>query len=239
MLQALPLPVFDLPRAGRALSSLLKNPDDLPQVFTIIESMSGTAIHRLYLGMRLRKSGARILAKRPDIAPILMDREALAKMPEGSLGRAYLEFVTSEGISPEGIKDASVKGHVADTSVEAFTYIHHRMRDTHDLWHATTGYKGDLVGELAVLAFTLGQNWNNAIAMIVVAGLLKGLGGGESTLIVDAFRRGVRAEWFPAQEWESLLPLPLEEVRARLHVGAPPSYKVVRTSALRAEGVLS
>jgi ubiquinone biosynthesis protein COQ4 len=239
MLQALPLPVFDLPRAGRALSSLLKNPDDLPQVFTIVESMSGTAIHRLYLGMRVRKSGARLLAKRPDIAPILMDRDALARMPEGSLGRAYLEFVTTEGISPEGIKDASIKGHVADASLETFTYIHHRMRDTHDLWHAATGYKGDLVGELAVLAFTLGQNWNTAIAMIVVAGLLKGLGGGESALVLDAFRRGVRAEWLPALEWEALLPLPLDEVRARLKIEPAPSYKVVRTSELRAEGVLS
>jgi ubiquinone biosynthesis protein COQ4 len=31
---------IDLPRAARALSALIKNPDDLPQVFDLIDSMS-------------------------------------------------------------------------------------------------------------------------------------------------------------------------------------------------------
>ena len=45
------------------------------------------------------------------------------------------------------------------------TRIHQRMRDTHDLWHAATGYKGDVVGELAVLAFTLAQNFGSLDAL--------------------------------------------------------------------------
>ncbi len=36
MIDALPLPHFDLPRASRALAALLRDPDDLPQVFTLI-----------------------------------------------------------------------------------------------------------------------------------------------------------------------------------------------------------
>ena len=238
MLDALPLPHFDLPRAGRALAALMRNPDDLPQVFTLIDAMSGTAPHRLVLGLRRSRRGARLLRDRPDIVPTLVDRSALGRLPDGSLGRAYLAFVESEGISPEGIRDASVAGEGGDYLRDDFRYGHQRLRDTHDLWHAATGYKGDVVGELALLAFTLAQHWNTAVAMIIVAGLIKGLGRSESRVIVDGFRRGRAARWLPAQEWESLLALPLEDVRARLNLGAPPVYTPIRTSELRAEGVI-
>jgi ubiquinone biosynthesis protein COQ4 len=237
MLDTLPLPAFDVPRATRALGALLKNPDDLPQVFTLIESISGTAPHRLFFGMKRRKTGARLLRDRPDIVPILSNREGLRALPAGSLGRAYLDFVESEGISPEGIQEACVEGE-AGTRAKAFDYVHQRMRDTHDVWHAATGYKGDVVGELALLAFTLGQNWNVAIAMIVLGGIAKGLGRDHLLLILKSYRRGRKAEWLPAVDWESLLALPLEDVRARLKVGAPPEYVAVRTDQLRAEGVL-
>jgi len=239
MLDALPLPTYDLPRAGRALGALLRDPDDLPQVFTLIESMSGTSPHRLYLGMKRSKTGARLLREQPDIVPLLADRDGLRALPDGSLGRAYLAFVENEGISPQGIREASVVGEDGRRRGKAFLYVHQRMRDTHDVWHAVTGYQGDVVGELALLAFTCAQNWNTAVAMIIVAGLIKGLGGSELGVVVNGFRRGRAAAWLPAQDWESLLSLPLEEVRKRLKVGAPPEYTPVRTSQLRADGVIA
>lgn len=235
---SLPLPHYDVRRAGAALAALLRNPDDLPQVFTLIESMSGTSPHRLLLKMRKSERGARVLREEPNIVPLLADREGLRKLPEGSLGRAYLAFVESEGISPEGILDASVAGE-SEGRPEAFRFIHARMRDTHDLWHAATGYKGDVLGELSLLAFTLAQNWNSAVALIVVTGMLKWLGHGDTSLILDGFRRGRNAAWLPEQEWEKLLALPLSEVRERLKLSAPREYAPVRTSQLRAEGVLA
>jgi ubiquinone biosynthesis protein COQ4 len=120
----------------------------------------------------------------------------------------------------------------------AFRYLHDRLTDTHDLWHAAVGYKGDVLGELALLAFIVAQHWNTAIAMIVVAGIVKGLGHGETKVVLDGYRRGRAAAWLPAQEWEELLPLPLHEVRARLRLDSPPEYRVVRSGQLRAEGVI-
>jgi ubiquinone biosynthesis protein COQ4 len=237
MLDALVLPRFDLPRAGRALAALIRDPDDLPQVFTLIESMSGTAPHRLLFAFRRSESGARLLRDRPDIVPLLSDRAGLRALPEGSLGRAYLAFVESEGISPAGIKTAS-EGLVIDPRRAAFAFLHQRMRDTHDLWHAATGYKGDVLGEASLLAFTLAQNWNTGIAFIVAAALLKGFGRLETKVIRDGYRRGREAAWLPAQDWESLLPLPLDEVRTRLKLGAPAVYTPVRTSELRAAGMI-
>jgi ubiquinone biosynthesis protein COQ4 len=232
------LPRFDVARASRALAALVRDPDDLPQVFTLIESMSGTAPHRLLLRLKLSRSGSRILRDRPDIVPTLADRAALRELPAGSLGRAYLDFVESEGISPQGIQEASTLGESGKRS-DAFKYIHQRMRDTHDLWHAVTGYKGDVVGELSLLAFTLAQYWNTAVAMIILAGLLKGFGKNETHVILDGWKRGRAARWLPAEEWETLLALPVEEVRTRLKLGAPPVYTPVRTATLRAEGLIA
>src|SRR5262245_1013738 len=65
---------FDVPKAGRALRALLRDPDDLPQVFTLIESLSGTAPYRLLSGFERSKSGKRLLQEKPDILPILADR---------------------------------------------------------------------------------------------------------------------------------------------------------------------
>src|SRR5277367_2749057 len=101
MLTSLPLPRFDVLRAGRALAALLRDPDDLPQVFVLIDAISGTAPHRLLFALGRTERGARLLRERPDILPILADRSALRRLPEGSLGRAYLAFVESEGITPE------------------------------------------------------------------------------------------------------------------------------------------
>ena len=237
MVSSLPLPRFDVVRAGRALGALLKDPDDLPQVFTLIDSMSGTAPFRLLYSFRRSGTGSRLLRDRPDIGARLCDRAALRALPAGSLGRAYLAFVESEGITPEGIREASEQAAERYGSPE-MEYLRMRMRDTHDLWHTVTGYKGDVLGELALLAFTLGQHWNSAIAAIVAAGLLKGFGHTDTGLVFEGFRRGRAAAWLPPQDWESMLAEPLDEVRARLKVGAPPDYTPVRSAQLRAEGIV-
>jgi ubiquinone biosynthesis protein COQ4 len=238
MTQSFALPHFDLPRAGRALSALLRDPDDLPQVFTLIDAISGTAPHRLLHGFRRTESGTRLLRDRPDIVPTLTNREWLRSLPEGTLGRAYLAFVESEGITADGIRTASLEGAGARGRPANFVYLHQRMRDTHDLWHALTGYKGDVIGELSLLAFTLGQHWNTGVALIIAAALLKGWSTGLGGMVRDGFRRGRASAWLPAQEWESLLELPLATVRARLKIAAPPEYVPLRTTDMRAQAIL-
>ncbi len=230
-------PHYDVSRAVRAVRTLLRDPDDLPEVFALIDAMSGTAPIRLLRGFRRSPSGRAILRERRDIVPLLADRAALRALPAGTLGRAYLDFVESEGISAEGIRDASAPSelHRADTDV---AYVQRRMRDTHDLWHAATGYEGDVVGELALLSFLLGQHWNSAIAMLVLAALAKGLSAGFQGVLLDGFRRGRGAEWLPSQDWEVMLAMPVDEVRARLGLGAPPVYTPVRTQELRVRGIV-
>ncbi|MGH7329780.1 MAG: Coq4 family protein [Polyangiaceae bacterium] len=228
-------------RAVRAACILANDPDDLPQVFTIIESLSMNTLQRIADRMQKSPSGRRMLESRPDIVDILADRAALARMPEGSLGRAYLAFVESENISAAGIRDAATKGMTHTANIPApLDWVHARMRDTHDLWHAATGYAGDVVGEMGLLGFTLAQTHNPGIAFLLSIGISKtfhakvGDGSESRRVIADGFRRGKKAAWLADQEWEALLPLQLAEVRRRLELDAPPVYTQLRSAEIKA-----
>ena len=230
-----PAASFSPRRALQALARLLRDPDDLPQVFTVIQSLSGRTPTRML--RQLRATAGALVDARPDIVPTLADREALRRLPAGSLGRAYLAFVESEGISAEGIIEANERGRVAvaEEVPAELVWLQHRMRDTHDLWHALTGYKGDVLGEAALLAFIFAQTGNPGVGLMVGAALLKTIGERDARrVILDGFRRGRRAAWLPAVAWESLLARPVDEVRVELGVDSLPSYTPLRSAELRA-----
>jgi len=161
----------------------------------------------------------------------MLDRQALLGLPEGSLGREYLRFLDREGITTEGLVDASRAGRHEDGSVSPeLVYLRNRMRDSHDLWHVVTGYHGDLIGEASLLAFTFAQTRNPGIGLVVAAAWLRGRESSVRRMIRRGFLRGRRAAWLPDVRWEELLHLPVAEVRRRLNVDAPPEYQPVRTS---------
>jgi ubiquinone biosynthesis protein COQ4 len=228
---------FEPVRALRAARILFGDPDDLPQVFTIIESLSGNTLERIWRRMQASESGQRLLTQRPDLVERLADRAALARLPEGTLGRGYLAFVERENISAEGIRAAAEKG-MQRTLPDPLDFVAARMRDTHDLWHVVTGHSGDVLGETALLAFIFAQTFNPGIGLIIGLGIAKTLrtpqGKEARATIADGFRRGRRTQWFPAVEWEKLLALPLSEVRARLSAGAPVVYTPIRSAQLKA-----
>lgn len=225
--------------ALRALRALSQDPDDLPRVFTIIESLPGRAPQRTLGRMRRSPSGRALLAERPSIAPLLSDRGALAALPAGSLGRAYLAFAEREQISAQGILDANDAGRLyAEGEVDADdAFMADRMRDTHDLWHVVTGYGADLRGETAVLAFSYAQTRHPGVALVIGLAVLRRVPGIVG-LVRDAYRRGARASFLPAVRWEELLARPLAEVRAELGVEPAPPYERLESATLRAEGKL-
>jgi len=223
-------------RAWRAARVVAEHPENLAQVFTIIESLSFDTMHRLHRRLAHSERGRMLLGQRPNIVDRLTDREALARLPEGSLGRAYLTFVEREHISAEGIRAASVEGAPGAAKLPPpYDYVHARMRDTHDLWHAVTGMAGDLVGEVALLAFTFAQTWNPAIALIIGIGLHKTAGWPDARPVFwEMFRLGQHAAWLPEQPWETWLDRPLDEVRRELGIEAISHYRELRVEELAA-----
>jgi ubiquinone biosynthesis protein COQ4 len=220
--------------ALRAIRALIKNPDDTPRVFDVIDALSGNHGERLFARFRRSAGGARLLASRPNLLAVLSDRQHLLGLPPGTLGRTYGEFMGREQISADGLVQASMEGGRGldpDLPPER-AWFGARLRDMHDLWHVVTGYNRDLIGEAALLSFTFAQTKNPGIGFIVLVAWLRATGDFHwaRPMIREGYRRGRRAAWLPEQAWEELLSLPISQVRSRLGLGEPPVYAQVRSA---------
>src|SRR5262245_61627185 len=100
--------------ALRAIRALIRNPDDTARVFDVIDALSGNHGERLFERFRRTSAGVRLLARRPNLLAVLSDREGLASLPPGSLGRTYAEFMGREQISADGLVQASMEGGRTD-----------------------------------------------------------------------------------------------------------------------------
>lgn len=213
-----------------ATRAALANPEDTSQVFRIAEALSFGQPGRMLRRYQSHPTGRRLLAEREDLLATLRDRAALEAMPAGSLAHAYLAFLDAEGITADGLVQASQDGTSAEYNRgdDDLAWVRRRMRDSHDLWHTVTGYHGDLVGEASLLAFTFAQTGHPGIGFLAGLGLTFGIHTQSRTMIADGFRRGRRARWLPPTDWLALLPRPLDEVRRGLSIEAVPPYEEVR-----------
>ncbi len=212
-------------RALQAMYRLNKNPDGTEEVFHLYESLEGDAPTRYVKRMRASASGRAILDGRPRLLDALTDRDALAAMPHGSLGRRYLDFVTTGNITAEGLVEASESTGRAWASDADETYLMDRIRDMHDLWHVVTGYDRDLVGEASLVAFTAMQLPNlGGFALTLTGLMITGRNADARRTIRRAMRRGKRAKWLVAAQWETLLSQPISRVRDQLNIDPPRPY---------------
>ena len=83
-----------------ALRQLVADPDDTPRVFEITRALGLPSLRRGALRFKSTPVGRRVLAEQIDLLDTLRDRAALAKLPAGTLGRAYHDFVYREEGAP-------------------------------------------------------------------------------------------------------------------------------------------
>jgi ubiquinone biosynthesis protein COQ4 len=219
-------------KAFRALLRLFKNKEDTAQVFEIMRALSGKSVPNGYARLLSTPQGGAIAYRRQELAVVLSDRAFLGSLPEGSVGRAYLDFVTSQNISAEGLIEESRKG--AEKAIDAehpYAWYGRRMRDVHDLWHILTGYSRDALGESCVVAFSYSQTKSLGFGLIAWGGIFKirpALPGHPVYQAVkQAFRHGREAKWLPGEDYIKLLAEPLEAARVRLNVQRPTFYEAV------------
>ena len=216
-------------RAAKSLINIIRDPNDTTHVFALLDSIEAGNLRRLARRLLATPVGERLYDAETDLLAVLTDRDALRALPEGSFGRAYLDFVEREDITAEGLVEASAA--IQPLSDPRYEFTRKWMRDTHDLWHVATGYRGDVVGELSLLAFNYAQCGGAGIGLITLAGYVQLLRYGDEPsrrLVRAGWRRGQRARWLVATNWLELLPRPLEEVRAELGLGDPLAYDEVR-----------
>lgn len=213
-----------------ALKALLADPEATHHVFTIVRALSGKTLLRGFNRFSATATGRRVLDEQRNLVLTLQNRSWLSTLPEGSLGRAYLNFVETEQLTADGLVEASESGDPILSP--ALARYGERLRDQHDLWHVSCGYGRDVAGEASLLALTVAQTRNPGLALIAVAGMLKIArqtgDRGIFSAVIEGFRNGRRMAWLPAVDWEAELARPLDRVRDDLGIREPRAYQDFR-----------
>jgi ubiquinone biosynthesis protein COQ4 len=214
--------------AIKALRALLRNPEDTRQVFLVTEALNGNAGMRAFERFRSSEVGRAVLSERRVLLDRLCDQERLAQLPTGTLGRDYYEFMSREGLTADGLVEASKTENFKPASDDIRLFAE-RGRDWHDLQHALTGYGRNGLGEVCVLTFLCAQSWNPGLLLIAIAGMfkmIKEMPGGHpiKRAVWEAWRHGRKAAWLTGLDWEALLPQQLDEIRPQLGIRTPVVY---------------
>jgi ubiquinone biosynthesis protein COQ4 len=241
MLPGRPKMRYDLPKAWRHFKELVKDKEDTSQVTPIFEALPWRGIYAAALAFLKTERAQEIRRKEPSLVRILDDHESLRKLPAGSLAHVYCDFMEREGLSAQGLVDELDKNRPAEMYWDdQVTWYFNRMRDTHDLLHILTGFGRDALGEQCVLAFTYSQQPSPAHLFLGYAG---GFEIRKHPVKVPVFRSvreaqkmGKACPRLVEMAITDLLPLPIDEVRARLNI-KPPSYYNQAHAMWRAKGV--
>jgi ubiquinone biosynthesis protein COQ4 len=216
-------------QALRSVRALIADPDNTGEVFKVIEALKGGSLSRAVARLEATAEGRELLRNKPDILPVLSDREALRAMPEGSVGRMYLKFVESQSLSADGLVAASEEAPRGQGKSPEERWLGNRLRDIHDLQHVVCGYGRDTLGELCLLSFMVTQTPNRGIAFIIFMARRKARQVTQQFSVDDCIDEGrsigEAATWFVAVNWETRLAEPLEQLRRELGVLKPTLYR--------------
>jgi ubiquinone biosynthesis protein COQ4 len=204
-------------RAGEMINKISKQGDDvLNTTYALVDALGGMCEERLFQKFRSDPNGRRLLAARPDLSRILDDHESLAKLPEGSFGRAYVEMCRSRGINSAALVESQRNMSRDYAQLDpARQWFSDRLTVLHDLWHILTGYAAQPRGEAAIVAFSYAQGLDYRPMPIFLA-LSVTMRVARVRELWTAYRRGRQTASLILQSYEELLPLPLATVRARL-----------------------
>jgi ubiquinone biosynthesis protein COQ4 len=198
-----------------ALGKVLADPARTDQVLVFsVYANAGTMRDRIHLFLD-NPAGRRLFDEHRTIDTRSVDLEALGELPEGTLGRAYADFLRRHQLSPDVFE--APPEEVRDPAI---AYVIQRLRQTHDLWHVVTGYETDPGSEIALQAFTFGQLRAPSSFVLALAGSIRA-SRVKPTLVLEvarAMRAGRRAAPIAAFPWEDHWHTPLAEVRAQLGI---------------------
>jgi len=217
-------------KAWRHMQRLIANKEDTEQVFQIIEALNGRSFEKNFKAFINSPEGPELLRARQYLPPLLDDHSWIEKLPEETVGRAYIAFMRREGLSAQGLVEESEKFRSrAREFDDDYLWYANRLRDTHDLFHVLTGYNRDALGEASLLAFTYSQNPGRGVLFISFMGCRTiAKRAPKEARIMDCFREGKRngamAQKITRQDIIALMHEPLEAARARLGIEKPVAY---------------
>jgi ubiquinone biosynthesis protein Coq4 len=150
----------------------------------------------------------------------------LESLPEGTLGREYARFLRANDIHP--LQTLLSLGRPRTT----LEYLFRRAYKLHDLMHVVLGADASVLGEVRIVAYSLGQagpGTGRAPAM-ALAVLFMNIALRRPHEIAEAvelahtwMQVGRRSRWHVTFRVEDWLERPVAELRARMLVDAPPA----------------
>lgn len=218
-------------KAWHHMKKLLADKEDTEQVFEIIQALNGESLRRDFKRFLASPNGPQRLTERASLPPLLDDHAPLLALPEGSVGRAYVDFMRREQLSAAGLVAESEKQRRNHPQFDDdLSWYGDRLRDTHDLNHVLTGYGRDALGEGALLAYTHAQNGGRGIWFIASMarrriGRLAPPAANIAKVFEEARKNGRAARRIHEENVEELLAEPLAEARQRLNIPKPTAYK--------------
>jgi ubiquinone biosynthesis protein COQ4 len=226
----LPVLIEDLPRCiprpvqwARLLRNLKALHDGDPAKILDAAYAVGDAIGGLSEERQLRRilatpEGQELWARGSSLTDALADHDALARLPDGSLGRAFLVFCQRHGLNSRALVEhqhAMSRDYARLDPVRQ--WFNDRLVVMHDVWHVLLGYDATNAGESALMCFMLPHRFNDrALPIFITMSLFTGRISRRNAW--EAFVRGRRAELMVAAPFEDLLAMPLEAARERLGI---------------------
>jgi ubiquinone biosynthesis protein COQ4 len=203
--------------AINALKALGVDPKNEAEATTLNASLDAKRYHRLVEVLRSSEEGRALLTKRPSLQGPEVPLAELEALPSGSLGFEFAAYFKRNGISPF---------HTTARIDSDFDFIGKRYRETHDLFHVLTGYSTDLMGEMELQAFVLGNLRLPSTLLILVftmAPLVKegpGTFAGHLRRLRRAYVRGRKTRELLSVSYEQFWATPVSAVVQQLAMPA-------------------
>ncbi len=187
-------------------------------------STEGNSFERCLAAFRATPCGRDLLQRRPSSWTLLTDRSLLESCPAGSLGRSYAEFMSAYNLDEGSYQGMAIESGKRESGAER-VWFRTRVEASHDLRHMLAGYEPDMLGEICLLSFRVGQTRHVGILLLTLLGTLNLLLRSREPVIgpvLEAYQRGRRTLLLDLLPWEDGLALPLSAHRASL--GLAPTH---------------
>ena len=203
---------------GRAVVRVLADSTRTAEIHKVEEITGRPSYRKLIAALAASPEARRLLAARPELRSDQVDYDALRRLPEDTLGGAYVRHLDRNGITAD--YQAAPTTFVEDPDM---AYLMRRFRQTHDVWHALLGLGIAGHEEVVIHWFSWGQLRLPVSAMIMFFGSLKHVvlerrWGALRHSLREAYELGRDAPPLLGVYWEEQWEDPIAVVRDRYRV---------------------
>lgn len=198
--------------------SLVRNPDNLKEVINLsdrlLEMVGPEEIQKFSEDLCTHPQAISAIEKRLRVNSC--DTRRLKKCSKGSLGDAYIKHLNKNGIKPESLTPPPVK--------DDFSYVVAHLYETHDIWHAVTGFSTRIEDELGLAAFGAAQLPSPFEYLILAGGILNTIfyqfdeRDKRLDAITQGWTMGKRAMPFFGVDWNRLWDVSLITIKKEMKV---------------------